>query len=89
MSPTTLQPRTNFNTSEELSLPFDSFTAILRHMLQSPRTQYDAFVTREVRLKNDEFVQHVIGLATALKRHGGSSKETKSPYYFGINPSFL
>jgi long-chain acyl-CoA synthetase len=89
MSPTTLQPRTNFNTSEELSLPFDSFTAILRHMLQSPRTQYDAFVTREVRLKNDEFVQHVIGLATALKKAWGLKQGDKVALLFWNQPEFF
>ena len=89
MTPTSLQTRTDFQTAEDLALPFESFSSILRHLLQSPRTHYDAFVTSEFRLKNNEFVQQVIGLATALKKEWQLKKGDKVALLFWNQPEFF
>ena len=89
MTQSSLQTRTDFQTVQELDLPFESFSLILRHLLQSPRTHYDAFVTSEYRLKNDEFVQQVIGLATALKKEWMLNKGDKVALLFWNQPEFF
>ncbi len=89
MTQSSLQTRTDFQTVQELDLPFESFSSILRHLLQSPRTHYDAFVTSEYRLKNDEFVQQVIGLATALKKEWMLNKGDKVALLFWNQPEFF
>lgn len=89
MTQSTLQTRTDFHTIQELELPFQSFSSILRHLLKSPRTHYDAFVTSEFRLKNDEFVQQVIGLASALKKEWKLKKGDKVALLFWNQPEFF
>ena len=89
MTQSSLQTRTDFQTVQELDLPFESFSSILRHLLQSPRTHYDAFVTSDYRLKNDEFVQQVIGLATALKKEWKLKKGDKVALLFWNQPEFF
>jgi long-chain acyl-CoA synthetase len=89
MSQSTLKQQTDFHSIEELQLPFMTFLSILRHLLQSPRSHYDAFVTSEFRLKNDEFVQQVIGLATALKKEWKLKKGDKVALLFWNQPEFF